>query len=136
VKSPNAEQLKDKIEQLRDGSLNYEQIKQQLNGSGESQISLTGPDSRAMKVGRGTDVCYNVQTEVDQKHKLIVEVEVTNEPTDQAQLSKMALMAKQALGVERLEAVADRGYYNGAEIKKCEQDGIKVYVANPQSEGG
>ena len=54
-----------------------------------------------MKVSQGTDVCYNVQTVVDAKHKLIVEHEVTNEPTDHAQLSKMALRAKQVLEVER-----------------------------------
>jgi transposase len=124
VKAPTAEQLKEKIEQLRQRKENYEQIQQQLNESGQSQISLTDPDSRAMKVSQGTDVCYNVQTVVDAKHKLIVEHEVTNEPTDQAQLSKMAVRAKQTLGVEQLEAVADCGYYDGAEVKKCAEEGI------------
>ena len=109
VKTPTAEQLKEKIERLRARKLNYEQIENQLAESGESQISLTDPDSRSMKVAQGTDVCYNVQTVVDSKHKLIVEHEVTNDPTDQGQLSKMALKAKQILEVDELEAVADRG---------------------------
>jgi transposase len=74
-----------------------------------------------------------VQTVVDAKHKLIVEHEVTNEPTDQAQLSKMAVRAKQTLGVEQLEAVADCGYYDGAEVKQCTEEGITVYVAKPQT---
>ena len=86
-----------------------------------------------MKVSQGTDVCYNVQTVVDSLHKLIVEHEVTNAPTDQAQLSKMAIRAKHLLGVEELEVVADRGYYDGAEVKKCEQEGITVYVAHQQT---
>jgi hypothetical protein len=73
-----------------------------------------------------------VQTVVDDKHKLIVEHEVTNEPTDRHQLSKMATRAKQALGVEKLEVVADRGYYDGAEVKKCQEAGITVYVAKQQ----
>jgi transposase len=133
VKAPTAGQLKEKIEQLRQRKEHYEQIQQQLNESGQSQISLTDPDSRAMKVSQGTDVCYNVQTVVDAKHKLIVEHEVTNEPTDQAQLSKMAVRAKQTLGVEQLEAVADCGYYDGAEVKKCTEEGITVYVAKPQT---
>src|SRR5947209_435488 len=34
----------------------------ELQRTGESQISLTDPDSRAMKVRIGTDVCYNAQT--------------------------------------------------------------------------
>ena len=54
-----------------------------------------------MKVGQGTDVCYNVQTVVDSLHKLIVEHEVTNDPTDHGQLSKMAVRAKQILEVWR-----------------------------------
>jgi transposase len=51
-----------------------------------------------------------VQRVVDEKHKLIVEHELTNEPTDQGQLAKMAIRAKQMLGVDELEAVADNGY--------------------------
>lgn len=133
VKAPTAEQLKEKIERLRTRKRDYEQLQKQLNDSGESQISLTDADARSMKVSQGTDVCYNVQTVVDEKYKLIVEHEVTNDPTDQAQLAKLALGAKQMLGVEQLEAVADRGYYDGAEVKKCEQAGITVYVAKPQT---
>jgi hypothetical protein len=52
-----------------------------------------------------------------------VEHEVTNEVTDQGQLSIMAGKAKEMLGVETLEVVADRGYYNGGEVKACEQSG-------------
>jgi transposase len=133
VKTPTAEQLKEKIDQLRKRRGKHEQTRRQLAESGQSQISLTDPDSRSMKVGHGTDVCYNVQTVVDDKHKLIVEHEVTNDPTDQAQLSRMAIGAKQTLGVDELEAVADRGYYDGSEVKKCEQAGITVYVAKQQT---
>lgn len=133
VKTPSAEQLKEKIEQLRNRKLNYEQVETQLKGSGETQISLTDADSRAMKVGQGSDVCYNVQTVVEAKHKLIVEHEVTNEPTDHRQLSKMAIRTKQILEVEKLEVVADRGYYDGAEVKKCGEAGITVYVAKQQT---
>ena len=64
-----------------------------------------------MPVGkrRGSDVTYNVQISVDDKHHLIVDHEVTNAVTDQGQLSCMALRAKEALHVERLEVVADKG---------------------------
>ena len=133
VKTPTAEQLKEKIERLRTRRLNYEQMQKQMKQSGESQISLTDPNSRSMRVSQGTDVCYNVQTVVDDLHKLIVEHEVTNDPTDQAQLSRMALRAKQPLGVDELEVVADKGYYDGTEVKKCEQEGIRVYVAKQQT---
>jgi transposase len=133
VKRPTASQLKEKIDQLRKRRGEHEKTRRQLAESGQSQISLTDPESRSMKVSQGTDVCYNVQTVVDSKHKLIVEHEVTSDPTDQAQLSKMAVRAKQTLEVEELEVVADRGYYDGAEVKKCEQAGITAYVAKQQT---
>lgn len=37
-----------------------------------------------------TEVGYNVQTVVDDQHHLIVEHEVTNDPTDHAHLAEMA----------------------------------------------
>ncbi len=58
---------------------------------------------------------------------------MTNEVTDQGQLSIMAGKAKEMLGVETLEVVADRGYYNGGEVKACEQSGMTVYVPKPNN---
>ena len=78
-----------------------------------------------------TEVGYNVQTVVDEKHQLIVEHEVTNDPTDHAHLAEMALRAKETLGVEQLEVVADMGYYDGAEVKQCAQAGITTYIPKP-----
>jgi len=54
-------------------------------------------------------VGYNLQTVVDDQHHLIVEYEVTNDPTDHAHLAEMALRAKATLGVEQLTVVADMG---------------------------
>ena len=45
---------------------------------------------------------------------------------------KMAKAAEQALAAATLQAVADVGYYNGATLKACEEDGIVAYV--PQAE--
>src|SRR4029453_14662384 len=122
------EQLQEKIEQYKQRRAQYEQLKTDLEGSAESQISLTDPQSRSMRVGHGVEVSYNVQIVVDQKNKLLVEHEVTNEVIDLGKLSTMAKKAKETLGVEALEVVADRGYYNGEEVKTCEQSGITAYV--------
>ena len=63
---------------------------------------------------KGTGVVgYNVQAAVDAKHHLIVAHEVTNVGSDRAQLSKMALAAREAMGKTKLQALADRGYFNG-----------------------
>jgi Transposase DDE domain len=76
-----------------------------------------------------------VQLAVDDKHKLIVASEVVNDGNDTGQLYQIAKAAKQALGVETLQAVADVGYYSGAALKDCEQDGIVAYVPQPERTG-
>jgi Transposase DDE domain len=105
--------------------------------SPDQQISLTDPDSRSMATsGRGSGVVgYNVQTAVDTEHHLIVAHEVTNVGTDRAQLANTAQAAKAALEVDKLEAVADRGYFNGEEILACEQVGITVTLPKPMTSG-
>jgi transposase len=129
----SAEELKQKIAQYKERRAQYKQLKTDLQQSGEGQVSLTDPQSRSMRVGHGVEVSYNVQIVVDDKHKLVVEHEVVNEVTDQGQLSTMAGKAKEMLGVDTLEVVADRGYYNGEEVKACEQSGLTVYVPKPNN---
>jgi transposase len=105
----------------------------QLEESGETQLSKTDPDARLLSKSGQTVAGYNVQIAVDDKHKLIVASEVTNDGNDTGQLHPMAKAAHEALGQpETLQAVADVGYYNGAALKSCEDDGIEAYV--PQAE--
>ena len=46
--------------------------------------------------------------------------------SDRAQLARVAKETKATLQTDRLEAVADRGYFSGEEILACEQAGITV----------
>ncbi len=86
--------------------------------------------------GRGSGmVGYNVQAAVDTKHHLIVAHEVTNSGNDRAQLSHMAGRTKAVLQVDRLDAVADRGYFDGEEILACEKAGITVTLPKPLTSG-
>ena len=114
----SAAELQERIEQFRARKQHYQQLQQTLAASGESQISLTDPDSRAMPVAMGVDVCYNVEVVVDSKHKLIVTHFLTTDVTDQEQLAPMAKQAKTVLGVEEVDALADKGFYNGEQVKQ------------------
>ena len=106
-----------------------------LAASGETQLSLTDPDARLLvKSGQGV-AGYNVQAVIDDKHKLIVASEVVNDSSDVNQLHAMAKAAKDALGAEVLQALADEGYYSSRELKACEDDGIVAYVPVPQGRG-
>jgi hypothetical protein len=84
--------------------------------------------------GRGSGVVgYNVQVAVDTKHHLIVTHEVTNSGSDRAQLANGASQSKDGLGVDKLEAVADRGYFSGEEILACDKAGIAVTLPKPMT---
>jgi hypothetical protein len=93
-------------------------IEARMVESPDQQISLTDPDARSMATsGRGSGVVgYNVQVAVETEHHLIVAHEVTNVGSDRSQLATMAKEAKAVLRADRLDAVADRGYFNSVQI--------------------
>ncbi len=137
TKMPTAEELRQKIATLKERKTKYQALSTELKESGEKQISLTDPDARSMVTHFGvTDVCYNVQTAVDARHKLIVEHEVRNNPTDHALLSVMAMKAKETLQVEEMNVLADMGYFDGDEIKKCAAAGVTTYIPKPSTSSG
>lgn len=129
--------LREKIATLRGQMKRMDQIREDLKRQPDEQLSLTDPDSRSMiSQAKGTGVVgYNVQAAVDARHHLIVSHEVTNVGNDRAQLSKMAGAAREAMGKRRLQAVADRGYFSGTEIKACTEAGITPLVPKPMTSG-
>jgi transposase len=74
--------LAEKIAAIRARRTRCQEMLTQLERTGEDQISLTDPDSRAMAAHTRVAVGYNVQVVVDTKHKLIVEQQVTNQVLD------------------------------------------------------
>jgi transposase len=103
-----------------------------LEKSGESQVSLTDPDSCAMAAHTKVAVRYNIQVAVDAKHKMIVEHAVTNQVVDMGLLKETAEPARVLLDVEKIDVVADRGYFKIEDIEACEKAGIAPYVPKPQ----
>ena len=99
-----------------------------LEERGETQLSRTDPDARLLSKRGQVVAGYNVQIAVDDRHKLIVASNVVNDGNDSGQLHEMAVSAKEALGVETLQAAADGGYYNGDTLRACETDDIVTYV--------
>ncbi|MFV0676308.1 IS1182 family transposase [Variovorax sp. tm] len=131
------ERLQDKIKKLREQMKQLDDIREELKQDSDGQRSLTDPNARSMNsqaTGSGL-VGYNVQAAVDTKHHLIVAHEVTNVGNDRAQLSKMAKAAREAMGKSKLHALADRGYFNGTELKACEDVGITAFVPKPMTSG-
>jgi transposase len=127
--------LRDKIKTLRAQMKRMEAIGEQLKGTVDEQISETDPDARSMiSQAKGSGmVGYNVQAAVDTKNHLIVTHEVTNVGSDRSQLTKMASMARDEMGHDRLQAIADRGYFNSPEVKACTEIGITPLVPKPMT---
>src|SRR5262249_53305915 len=87
------------------------------------------------RAGAARALSYNVQTAVDTEHHLIVAHEGTNVGNDTAHLGNTAQAAKAALHVDELEAVADRGYFDGEEILACDRAGVTVTLPKRMTSG-
>ena len=134
--SPSAEQLKAALKQLNERKGHYDALLARLET--ETEISTVDPDSRLMRQsgdGRALDVCYNVQTIVDAKHCLIADFDVTNCSNDLGNLENMTTGAMEVMDVETLTNLADKGFYDGQDIEKCEKNGVICLVAK-QKPGG
>src|SRR6266436_9177272 len=127
--------LKEKLAKLGEEMRRLKGLEARMLAAPDQQVSLTDPDARSMATsGRGSGVVgYNVQVAVDTAHHLIVTHEVTNVGTDRSQLAHVAKETKAALEVEKLDAVADRGYFNSEEILACEEAGITVTLPKPMT---
>jgi transposase len=130
-----ADRLQDKLKTMREQMRRMKQIEQRLKTEPAGQLSLTDRDARSMATsGRGSGIVgYNVQVAVDAKHHLIAAHEVTNEGSDRAQLAPMAAAARQAMGKDKLLAIADRGYFSGPQIKACHDAGIDAVLPKPMT---
>jgi transposase/IS5 family transposase len=123
------EQINQKIKKQRQRKRKYKRLEKQLRESGEDQISTTDPDARSMILhGSVIEVAFNVQTSVDDKHKLVVDYEPTN-VNDRKALLNAALKAKEACGVKKITVLADKGYHNAEQIDSCTNEGITTYVS-------
>lgn len=125
------DQLKDKIEQLKQKQKEKQKWQKSLQDSGEKQLSLVDSDARLLRKRGKTIAGYNVQIAVDERNHLIVAEVVTQEGNDMHQLYPMADKAQQVLQSEELTVLADSGYYEGNQLKACEENGITALVAIP-----
>lgn len=130
----NKEEIQRKIQKAKQRIEELEELKKDVEKNGEK--SITDPDSRHMKANNnGTDIAHNVQISVDNKEDLVVAIDVTSNAADQGQLYTMAEKSKEALGVEKITALADKGFWTGKCLKQCEENGINAIVSKPEETG-
>ena len=113
----NKLQLKKEIEKHNHRKDKYKDLDNQLNESGESQVSTSDPESRQMITRNNiTEVAYNVQTTVDEKNCIPVDYKVTN-TNDSKAMGNMLQRAKSILHTNEFTALYDKGYHTGSEFK-------------------
>ena len=126
-----------KLTHLQKEAERYRSIEDRMDATGETQVSLSDPDAKSMTTTPRMPkvIGYNVQTAVEAKHHLIVAHEVTTLGYDRDALSSMAIAAREAMGADKIEAIADKGYFKSEEILACEKAGITPTVSKPLTSG-
>jgi transposase len=126
--TPHQVRLKERIALFTEQMQALQAIEAKVQASPDKQVSQSDPDARSMRHRGGGIVGYNVQAAVDTKHHLIVAHELTNVGHDRSALAMMAGQAKDALQVNELTVVADKGYYSGEQIKDCMDAGVTPII--------
>ena len=132
------EKITQGLAKLKERTIKYDTLQQQLNGTDDKQISTTDTDSRSIIIVKNiVEVAYNTQNVVDDKHNLIVHTRATN-TNDGKALHKAATQAKQNLQLQKQDTImvlADKGYHTGAELHGCQQDNMLTHVAYKEQPG-
>lgn len=124
-------EAQDKIQKHLNQRDKYEQMRQELTETGDTQISTSDPDSRQMITRNNiTEVAYNIQSTVDAKHNIPIDFKVTNQ-NDSKAMGAMVRRAKTILGKTDFTALYDKGYHTGTEFDYAHKHQVEVIVAFP-----
>lgn len=126
------EKIAQGLARLKERSIKYDSLQEQLDNTGDKQVSTTDGDSRSIIIVKNiVEVAYNTQNAVDAKNNLIVHTQATN-TNDGKALHKAAIQAKENLQLPKeatIMLLADKGYHTGAELQNCQQDNMVTHVA-------
>ena len=129
------QEITEKLRVYQDRMRELQVIKQELKETGAKQLCVTDTEAKSMKNNGKHEVCFNVQTAVDSKHKLIVDCETVNDVNDQGQLSNMAQKIKQVFQDQKITILADTGYYNYLEIIEVVNEGTELLIKPQKGKG-
>ena len=114
------EDIEKTIRELKERRRKYEELEKEIIESGEEQISTTDEESRQLMIrGQITEVAYNVQTTLDSKHNLVIDVKAVN-TNDKKLAPVMGRRAKAIIGNGDFDYLLDKGYHDGESIASCE----------------
>lgn len=83
-------EFKKKLDLIKSRKVQYSAIKEKMIKDNISELCLTDPDSKVMKNHSNIEPCYNIQSVVDSKHKLIIDFDASNQANDVGLLKPMS----------------------------------------------
>jgi transposase len=129
-----AEQTQARIEQaLKE----LEEIRKTKTSSerGQARASRSEPEARIMKTGDGGFApSYNVQTTTDAAHKILLDVELTPQASDQQQLQPAIERHRRQQGHAPPQVIVDGGYLSEPNITAMKEQGVDLI--GPELEAG
>lgn len=128
------EEIEAKLKTLQERKDRYEGYLREMEATGQKQKSLTDPDAKLTKCNEGFCVGYNTQTAVEDGSHMIVGFKVSDSPTDHGQITELASEVKTDVGVDVIEAVADKGYQSPEDISKALENGVVPNVIQRDGE--
>lgn len=130
----------EKLKLINDRKDEYTELQERMEKENLKEICVTDPDSKVMKNHRNIEPCYNVQSVVDSKNKLILDYDVTNQANDVGLLKPMVDKTFKDYEVNdmleenpehELTITADTGYYKSEDM--LELNNKQVHVLVPKS---
>jgi len=131
VSEPKKVEIQKKIKKHQERKAVYQDLQQQLEQTGETQISTSDPESRQLVTRNNiTEVAYSVQTTTDAKHNIPIDFKVTNQNDNKA-MGGMVRRAKTILHNTDFTGLYDKGFHTGSEFDYVDKQGVEVIVAIP-----
>lgn len=129
VKEDRLAEIESNLKSCRQRLETYQSYQNRMIAEGKTQLSLTDPDSKLMKMRDGFGVAYNTQTAVDASSHLIAGYKVTNSTIDYGFLTEIATEVKKNLDsvktqTSAVEVIADKGYQDKKDMASALENGI------------
>ena len=136
------EEFKKKLELIKQRKVNYSNLKDKMINEGITEYCATDPDAKVMKNHSNIEPCYNVQSVVDSKNKLIIDYDVTNQANDVGLLKPMSDKLFEDYDLDdflkenpdhSITQLADAGYYKASDLLSLNRDNVKALVPKPKT---
>ena len=131
-----------KLDLVKQRKVEYLGLKQKMIDENLSELCVTDPDSKVMKNHSNIEPCYNVQSVVDSKNKLILDYDVTNQANDIGLLKPMSDKVFSDYDLDKfikenpnhvITEIADAGYYKSDDLIALNSPNVKALVPKPKS---